>query len=249
MDVNFLNQLQEAHTKGIFVDFIQKTAQTGTLFKSIPQLRNLHLVPQNPRWHPEGDVWTHTLLVLKNLPVNATFAMSLTALLHDIGKAKATVIQENGAITARGHESISAEMTQDILTTLNADQQLISEVVFMVRHHMTAHNPDTNARTLHRLVREGGRDLVEQLLQHGVADVAGGSRDFAACEKIREIFNHLKDKPERPKAVLTGEEVMALTGLKPGPEVGRILHALASLGPVDKEAAINFIKNTILPLS
>lgn len=241
---NFIDHLQEAHSNGTFFAFIQKTAETGILFEAIPQLRGLHLVPQDPRWHPEGDVWTHTLLVLKHLPAKATFAMSLAALLHDIGKATTTIIQETGAISARGHESVSAEMAQSILSALNANEQLISDVVFLVRHHMTAHNPETNARTLRRLMREGGRDLVEQLLQHGVADVSGGSRNFAACEKIREIFDHLEDEPEKPCAVLSGDEVMELTGLPPGPEVGSILHALAALGNVDRETAIKFVHST-----
>lgn len=242
MGFDFLHQLKKAHENGRFAEFILETTQTGILFEKIPSLSGLDRVPQDPRWHPEGDVWTHTLLVIKNLPSSATFAMSMTALLHDIGKATTTVIQENGAITARGHESISAKMAEAILIDLGADEQLIQDVVFLIRHHMAAHNPDTNAKTLRRLIREGGRSLVEQLLLHGIADVAGGSKNFTACEKLKDLMNHLEDKPERIKPILSGTEVMKLTGLQPGPEVGRILNALASLGDVDRETAIKFVQ-------
>ena len=68
-----------------------------------------------------------------------------------------------------GHEGVSEQISHVILDALGADEQLKKEVLFLVRHHMTAHNKDANARTLRRLVLEGGRELVDQLLQHGVA--------------------------------------------------------------------------------
>lgn len=243
MNHDFLNQLKAAQEKGIFANFIQNTAESGLLFEAIPQLRGLDRISQDPRWHPEGDVWTHTLLVLKNLPANATLALSLAALLHDVGKAATTVIWESGVITTRGHEGVSAQLTQDILCALGADNQLKNEVVFLVRHHMTAHNKDTNAKTLRRLIREGGRHLVDQLLQHGVADVAGGSRDFTDCDRIRDLFDHLEEKPKKPCSVLTGDEIMELTGLPPGPDVGHVLRSLSSLSSIDRETAIKFVKN------
>lgn len=243
MTASFLDQLRAAHEKGYFAAFIGETAESGMLFNAIPQLRGLDQVPQDPRWHPEGDVWTHTLLVIQNLPADATFAMSLAALLHDVGKASTTVVLDTGAISARGHEGVSEKISHVILDALGADEQLKKEVTFLVRHHMTAHNKDANARTLRRLVLEGGRELVDQLLQHGVADVSGGCRDFTDCERLRNLFDHLGEIKEKPCTVLTGDEVMALTGLEPGPKVGRLLHELSSLGEIDREAAIAYINN------
>ncbi|HEV8053140.1 MAG TPA: HD domain-containing protein [Parachlamydiaceae bacterium] len=243
MNDNFLNELKAAQEKGVFADFIRDTAESGILFEAMPQLRGLHQIPQDPRWHPEGDVWIHTLLVLKNLPANATFAMSLAALLHDVGKAAATVILDSGAIKAHGHEEISAQMAHDILSKLGASDELQKEVVFLVRHHMKAHSHDTKAKTLRRLILEGGRDLVDQLLQHGVADVAGGCRDFTACERIRHLLNHLEEKPEKPSVVLTGNEIMELTGFKSGPDVGKVFRSLSALGAIDRDTAIKFVKD------
>lgn len=241
--MNFLHQLRTAHEQGRFADFIREAAQSGILFEAMPQLRGLDKVAQDPRWHPEGDVWTHTLLVIQNLPAHATFALSLAALLHDVGKASTSVVLESGAITAHGHEEVSDQISHEILEALGAEDQLKKEVRFLVRHHMTAHNKDANAKTLRRLVLEGGRELVDQLLQHGVADVSGGCRDFTDCERLRHLFDHLGEPIERPCSLLTGDEIMELTGLKPGPEVGRLMRALSALGDIDRAAAVEFVIN------
>ena len=210
MNCDFLNQLRTVHKEGRFLDFIRKTAESGILFEAMPQLQGLDKIPQDPRWHPEGDVWTHTLLVIQNLPPDATFALSLAALLHDVGKSSKTVILETCAISARGHEAVSEQISHEILDALGADDQLKKEVIFLVRNHMTAHNPNANAKTLRRLVIEG-RELVDKLLQHGVADVAGGCRDFTDCQRLRKLFDDLGEVAERPCSILNGNEIIELT--------------------------------------
>jgi len=185
----FFNQLQEAHERGTFSTFIQKMADSGELFTIFPELKNLNQVPQNPIFHPEGDVWTHTLLVVENLPPNATFAMALSALFHDIGKATKTVIHEDGRITAHGHENASKRIASGMLDALGASENLKREVLFLVGRHMLAHSKDTKLKTLQKLVNEAGSELVDQLLLHGVADVKSGSKDFTECIRLRELFN------------------------------------------------------------
>jgi hypothetical protein len=192
MSTPFLNQLQKAHETGSFAAFIKESAASGQLFSIIPALKGLNLIPQNPRWHPEGDVWTHTLLVIENLPPHATFAMALSALLHDVGKATTTVIHETGRITAHGHENDSKKIASEILTELGADSKLKEDVLFLVYRHMIAHSKDANIKTLNRLINEGGIDLVDQLLLHGVADVKGGCGDLTDCIRLRELFETLR---------------------------------------------------------
>lgn len=187
----FLNQLQHAHENDTFALFIKESARSGELFKEIPALKDLNQIPQDPRWHPEGDVWTHTLLVIDNLPANATFAMALCALFHDVGKATATVIHETGRITAHGHEKDSKKLTSEILINLGADSKLIEDVLFLVYRHMIAHSKEANIKTLHRLVLEVGAELVDQLLLHGVADVKGGFGDLTDCIRLRELFDNM----------------------------------------------------------
>lgn len=185
----FLNELQVAHQLGTFSTFIRSTAKTGELFEIFPPLKILSSIPQDPRWHPEGDVWTHTLLVIEYLPENATFAMALSALFHDVGKRDTTVIRDDGRITAYGHENSSKKIAQELLNKINAPEKLKKDVLFLIYRHMLAHSKDTNIKTLTKLVLEGGYDLVNQLLLHGVADVKGGSSDFTECIRLRKLFD------------------------------------------------------------
>lgn len=188
----FLNQLQIAHAQGRFASFIKDSAASGELFRVIPALQGLDKVPQDPHWHPEGDVWTHTLLVIENLPPNATFAMALSALFHDTGKKYATVVLDTGRITARGHENFSRKITNEILDDLGADVQLKENVLFLVYRHMLAHSKDTKEKTLRKLIEEGGLEMVDQLLLHGVADVKSGCGDFTECIRLRELFDNME---------------------------------------------------------
>jgi hypothetical protein len=196
MNKIFLKKLQQAHEQGRFARFIRDSAATGELFNIIPALKGLDEAPQDPRWHPEGDVWTHTLLVIENLPSNATFAMALAALFHDVGKATATVIHETGRISAHGHESDSKKIASEILDDLGVDIKLKEEVLFLVFRHMLAHSKDTTIKTLRNLVLEAGSDLVDQLLLHGVADVKGGCGDFTDCIRLRELFDSMDKQPQ-----------------------------------------------------
>lgn len=192
MSYHFLSQLQAAHEQGSFAAFIKDSAASGELFRLIPALKGLDQVVQNPRFHPEGDVWTHTLLVVENLPSHATFAMALSALLHDTGKKYTTVIQEDGRITALGHENVSRKIASEVLEDLGADAQLKEDVLFLVYRHMLAHSKDTKEKTLQKLIFESNVGLVDQLLLHGVADVKGGCCDFTECIRLRELFDSME---------------------------------------------------------
>lgn len=188
----FLHQLQTAYEQGGFAAFIKNSAATGVLFEAIPALKGLDKIPQDPHWHPEGDVWTHTLLVIENLPPHATFAMALAALFHDTGKAYTTEILDTGRITARGHEDFSRRIANEILDDLGASSRLKQDVLFLVMRHMIAHSKDTTIKTLRRLIIEAGSiDLVDQLLLHGVADVKSGCGDLTDCIRLRTLFESI----------------------------------------------------------
>lgn len=188
---SFLHHLQTAHEQGRFLAFIKETHVSGELFQAIPELKDMDKVEQDPRWHPEGDAWTHTLLVIGNLPENAPFAMALAALLHDVGKKYTSVKQEDGRISARGHEQVSRKLASIALDELGADLKLKEEVLFLVYRHMLAHSKDTKEKTLRQLIQESSVEMVDLLLMHGVADVKGGSGDLTECIRLREIFGEI----------------------------------------------------------
>ncbi len=188
---SFLHHLQTAHEQGRFLAFIKNATESGELFQAIPELKDMDKVEQNARWHPEGDAWTHTLLVIENLPDGAPFSLALTALFHDVGKKYTTVKQEDGRITARGHEQVSKKIASKALDSLGADVKLKEEVLFLVYRHMLAHSKDTKEKTLRQLIQESSVEMVDLLLMHGVADVKGGSGDLTECIRLREIFGEI----------------------------------------------------------
>lgn len=104
------------------------------------ELRNLIGVPQSPIHHPEGDVWTHTMLVLDEAAklkdsTSNPYGFMLTALFHDLGKAEKTTIEEDGRIRSIGHENC-IHLVKQALHRLKIDQETIEYVCNMVKYHM-----------------------------------------------------------------------------------------------------------------
>jgi poly(A) polymerase len=218
---------------------------TGLLLNLFPELRGLDEQEQDAFWHPEGDVWTHTKLVVGNLPRTPEFFFA--GLFHDVGKLTTSVNHGNGRVSAHGHERVSEEVVRDVLNRLNVSNDFRNTVCFLVRHHMKAHSTSTTKRTLRRLVRTGSVELVEMLLVHGRADVAGASNDFTECDRIAALWEELSNEPAAVRPVLNGREVMELLNLTPGPEVGRVMNALVEYqdenGLPTRDEAVAFVRS------
>jgi hypothetical protein len=249
---DFFTQLQNAHQNGNFAAFVRQSVTDRTLFAALPVFADLANCPQDPRHHPEGDVLAHILLCCDCLPTDASFALSVALLFHDVGKLTTTVVHDDGHITANGHEDVSADMTSGFLTAMGVtDTQFRHDVLFLVRRHMCGHSTSVTTRTLRRLVRDAGsRGLVADLLRHGRCDVAGRGFavvDFASCDRLTAMFNALGDVDlnPMPTPALNGDAVMALTGLRPGPQLGRLLADLAASGITDQDAATAFVMNAV----
>ena len=219
-------ELKTAATNHDFANVVDYHFTSGALFDLVPEMRGLDLVPQNPEFHPEGDVYTHTLGVIEFLPDDADLTMRLAALLHDLGKISTTEIND-GRITAHGHEKVSAEMVRPILSRFDLSDDVVDDVEFIVRHHMTAHSSFATKRTIRRLVNKGGVALVDKLLKFGVADVSAASRNFTDCNRLRELFddvvNATEDDVQGNKFPVDGHFIMSKLNIPPGPRVGEIL--------------------------
>lgn len=199
--------------------------KAGLLIPMFPELEGLDNVPQDPRHHPEGDVLTHTLLVADYVP--QTLEFFLAAIIHDIGKKDTTLVTAE-KITAHGHDKVSVEYGEKILSRLKVPTALKSTVLFLVEHHMKAHSPNTVRKTLRKLINKGGLDLVEKLVVFGYADVRAGSKDFTDVTRIDKTLQEIKAAPVPvvTKPLLNGEEVMRITGLPSGKELGKIIKNL-----------------------
>jgi poly(A) polymerase len=153
--------------------------QTVLLHMYLPQVAHLATVDQPVEYHPEGDVFTHTVQVLNNLEYR-TPALVWAALLHDTGKLHTARLNKHGRISFPGHEQVS----ERIASTLLVDKSFVNDVCFLVRNHMRMH--------VFMEMRESKRDaLVEdsrfgELLCLHKADRLGSNGDLHNYGKIVE---------------------------------------------------------------
>lgn len=197
--------------------------------------------PQNPRFHPEGDVLTHTLQVLNRaaaLRSRAEFPRSfmLSALCHDIGKPAATTLRE-GRIVSYGHETAGAPLARAFLETLTSDRALTDYVENMVLLHM---RPNTLAQDRSRLA--ASRRLFDEsvcpndLILLSMAD-AGHDGHEAFLRKRLEDYHAIMRVP-----MVMGRDLIA-AGIPPGPHMSDLLARARVLhfGGVRRETALKIL--------
>ena len=212
-------------------------AETG-LLRFLPEVAALRGTPQNPRWHPEGDVFEHTLLALDQaagLPVDdpeARRVFLFAVLCHDLGKPPTTRLRK-GRITSHGHEAVGAGIARRFLERLRLPRALVAEVEALTRRHLAPGQfPRQNSgpgayRRLARELAAAGTNL-ETLHRVALADNLGRTTRVArsGCFPDGEIFRERAEAlgvfRQPPGTVVRGRHLLA-RGLAPGPEVGRLL--------------------------
>lgn len=125
-------------------------------------LKELKTIPQNPKYHGEGDVWKHTMHVVDEAAKykfhsNNIKAFMWAALLHDIGKIKTTLIDKNGHITVSNHDRVGGEMALRLLRECNVPISLRDVIVMLIKHHMTYSHVirKTSTGTVLNLIEKG----------------------------------------------------------------------------------------------
>jgi poly(A) polymerase len=202
------------------------------------------------------DVWEHSLLVLRNVgPGDLT--LSLAAFLHDVGKPPTRSLDEEGHIRFFGHEAVGAEIARDLLRRLKFSNDQIEPIAKLVRNHMRLGSmPHFTPAAARRLIRDMDGQ-VEDLLHLVEADANGLKRGVRRLD-LTPVRKRLEEvQRETPRSILesplSGEEIMRITGLSPGREVGKIKDMLiervleGDLQPGDKEGAEELIRATLAP--
>ena len=189
------------------------------------------------------DVFGHTLLTVERVP--ADLALRLAALFHDVGKPSTATL--DGAFP--GHELAGAQMAHSALERLRFAQKEIDPVVKLVRLHLRPvyYSSEWTDGAVRRLARDAG-DQLDRLMALARADIAASA--YPEPEKLDElearIDSVLTEKPSRLAPLVTGEDVMRLRGIPPGPEVGRIKQRLEELVidgdvPPTREAVLDYL--------
>ncbi len=204
-------------------------ADIGLMEAILPELLVLRGCTQPPQWHPEGDVYVHTRLMLSLLPEECSLPLVLSVLFHDIAKpATWTFDQENDRIRFNGHDVLGAEMTELILRRLKYSNDIIEATVTGVANHMNF--KDVQKMRTSKVKRMMARPTFpDELALHRV-DCLGsnGLMDNYEFLLAKQQEFHTDSEPLIPPRLITGHDVMRL-GVAPGPEVGALLQEAQDL--------------------
>jgi poly(A) polymerase len=210
----------------------------------LPEISAMQGVQQPPQYHPEGDVWIHTLLMLEGLSAGGSATLAWGVLLHDVGKpATFRSAKETGdRIRFDGHVDVGMAMAKKILERLRFSNHDTEQIVSLVEQHMKFKDVGRmRPATLKRFVRLPHFD--EHLALHWL-DCLASHRNLEAYEFVTDFIRTTPPEVVQPKRLLTGEDVIGL-GFSPGPIIGKILAAVedaqlnGELGSRDE--AISFV--------
>lgn len=208
----------------------------GLLKYIIPELEHGYGISQNK--HHIYDCYQHNLLSLDYaVKKNFELHVRIAALLHDVGKPRSK--EGDGAeSTFYNHEIIGAKMTQKILERLRFSKKDIEKIVILVRYHLFYYNVgEVSESSVRRLVRQVGKENIEELLQVRMCDRIGSGVPKAEPYKLRHL-RYLIDKTSRdPISVkmlkIDGKEIMNILNISSGPKIGQILNILLSQVLID----------------
>ena len=191
---------------------------TGLLSVVLPEIAQMKGVEQTPDYHPEGDVFAHTMLALSHL-AGPTETLAYGALLHDVGKPAAAGRKE-GRVTFYGHTEKGAETAIEILKRLKRSRAVWERVAYLVKNHLRhTQAPKMRLGTLKRFLAEEG---IEELLELTRIDALASNGDLAYYDFCRRKMAELKPEEIHPEPVITGKDLIAM-GYPPGPLFHEIL--------------------------
>lgn len=198
-----------------------------------PELAALRGCEQDPTYHPEGDVWVHTLHCLDAFAEERTgefwedLVVGWAVLCHDLGKAVATTVEADGRIRSRGHEDVSVTLTAAMIGRLTDNQKLLAEVLPLVQEHMCPnqlYRDGASMAAVRRLAARVGR--IDRLVRVARADMFGRpplpTDEYPAGDWLRDKAIELEVFEARAEPIILGRHLVAL-GAQPGKKFKAIL--------------------------
>jgi putative nucleotidyltransferase with HDIG domain len=192
---------------------------TGLLIQALPEVARLKGVAQPPQYHPEGDVWVHTLLLLEGLPAGCPATLAWAALLHDIGKP-ATFRVAPDRIRFDGHVEAGIRIAEEICRRLRFPNYETEQIVSLIANHMRfADVRRMKESTLKRFFRL--KDFDQHLALHRL-DCLASHGSLELYDFARERFENLPQEQVRPPLLLSGNDLIE-AGYHPGPQFSKML--------------------------
>jgi poly(A) polymerase len=191
--------------------------ESGLLERVLPEVARMKGVRQPPEYHPEGDVWMHTLMLLEQLPAGASCELAWGFLLHDVGKPATfqppDPKQAGDRIRFNGHVEVGVRMAEVLLERLRFSNESRARIVELIRHHMQFGDVKAmKESTLKRFVR---MPHFEQHLALHRADCLAAHGKLGMWEFAKEAWERDEPATVRPAWLVTGKELIA-AGYKPG---------------------------------
>jgi poly(A) polymerase len=232
--------LTEGHARRAFL----LLDESGLLREVLPEISAMHGVEQPPQYHPEGDVFVHTLLLLEHLPHPCPLTLAWGALLHDVGKP-ATFRVAPDRIRFDGHVEVGVRIGEQICRRLRFSNDDTEQILALIDNHMRfADIPRMKQSTLKRFLRMPRFD--EHLELHRL-DCSASHRNLSLYDFAREQLASTPAEKMRPVPLVTGDDLIA-NGYMPGPVFKEILSSVEDAqleGRLDsREQALAFVRET-----
>ncbi|MEM6884388.1 MAG: CCA tRNA nucleotidyltransferase [Verrucomicrobiota bacterium] len=192
---------------------------SGLMDQWIPEVSKMKGVEQPPEFHPEGDVYTHVHMMVGMLK-NADPVVAFSVLLHDIAKPNTYSVDETGRIRFTMHETVGAEMAEEIMRRLRFPNQMVDAVQHCVANHMKF--KDALSMRVSTLKRFMSQPYFEQEMELHRIDCSCCHADLSIYDFIRQKQEEFSKEPVMPDPLISGKDLMDL-GMQPGPQMGKLL--------------------------
>jgi poly(A) polymerase len=237
------DELTKMLTEGHARDAFLLLDETGLLHELLPEVEAMKGVEQPPQYHPEGDVFVHTLLLLEQLPNPCTPTLAWGALLHDVGKPPTFRVAPD-RIRFDNHVDVGVKMAEAILRRLRFSNTETEQILALVDNHMRFADVERmKDSTFKRFVR---MPRFEEHLELHRLDCQSSHKNLALYNFTREKMAATPPADISPEPLITGKDLIA-EGYEPGPRFKEILSAIED-GQLDghlqsKEAAMEFVRH------
>jgi poly(A) polymerase len=221
---------------------------SGLMRAILPELEAMKGVLQPEQFHPEGDVFVHTRLMLQVLSEQVSIPLVFAVLFHDVAKPVTATVDKTGRIRFNEHDRIGAQMTEAIMRRLRFSGAEIEATIEMVRQHMVF--KDAPNMRVAKLKRFMARPTFEDELELHRVDCESSHRMLDNYEFLLRKREEFANEPIIPPPLVRGDDLIAL-GLKPGPKFGEILEAVQT-GQLEgalrtRDEALDWVKREYAP--
>jgi poly(A) polymerase len=218
--------------------------ETGLLVEVLPEIAKMKGVEQPAQFHPEGDVWTHTLMMLDGLGAGVPSTLAWGVLLHDVGKPPtfAPPSGPNGRIRFDRHVEVGVKMAEEIGRRFRFSNEDVDQISALVMNHMRFKDvPRMKPATLKRFAR---LDRFDEHLELHRLDCLSSHRNLDNYDAMNRFLAETSPEQVAPERFLTGRDLIEM-GFRPGPQFKEILNAAEDAqlnGAIpDRDAAQRFV--------